>query len=73
MEDCDIDLFADDATFYANGKTKSEAEPKLQNDGIIQKLGQNRQHADTLKYIIALIPVLHAINCHVLTEIKAVY
>ena len=28
-----IDLFDDDATFHANGKTKSEAEPKLQNAG----------------------------------------
>ena len=36
-------------TFHANGKTKSEAEPKLQNDGIIQNLGQNRQNADTFK------------------------
>ena len=33
MEYCDIDLFADDATFHANGKTKSEVEPKLQTDG----------------------------------------
>ena len=33
MEYCDIDLFADDATFHANGKTKSEVKPKLQNDG----------------------------------------
>ena len=32
MEYCDIDLFADDATFHANGKKKSEVEPKLQND-----------------------------------------
>ena len=32
MEYCDIDLFTDDATFHANGKTKSEVEPKLQND-----------------------------------------
>ena len=33
MEYCDIDLFADDATFHANGKKKSEVEPKLQTDG----------------------------------------
>ena len=33
MKYCDIDLFADDATFHANGKTKSEVEPKLQTDG----------------------------------------
>ena len=33
MEYCDIDLFADDATFHANGTTKSEVEPKLQTDG----------------------------------------
>ena len=33
MEHCDIDLFADDATFHANGKNKSEVEPKLQTDG----------------------------------------
>ena len=33
MEYCDIDLFADDATFHANGKTKSEVKPKLQTDG----------------------------------------
>ena len=34
MEYCDIDLFTDDATVtvHANGKTKSEVEPKLQND-----------------------------------------
>ena len=33
MEYCDIDLFADVATFHANGKMKSEVEPKLQNVG----------------------------------------
>ena len=33
MEYCGIGLFADDVTFHANGKTKSEVEPKLQNDG----------------------------------------
>ena len=33
MEYCDIDLLADDATFHANGKKKSEVEPKLQTDG----------------------------------------
>ena len=33
MEYCDIDLFADDATFHANRKKKSEVEPKLQTDG----------------------------------------
>ena len=33
MEYCDIDLFADDATFHTNGKMKSEVEPKLQTDG----------------------------------------
>ena len=33
MEYCDIDLFAGDATFHANGKKKSEVEPKLQTDG----------------------------------------
>ena len=33
MEYYDIDLFADDFTFHANGKTKSEVEPKLQTDG----------------------------------------
>ena len=33
MEYCDIDLFADDATFHANGKKKSEVEPKLHTDG----------------------------------------
>ena len=32
MEYCDIDLFAGDATYHANGKTKSEVEPKLQTD-----------------------------------------
>ena len=32
MDNCDIDLFADDATFHANGKKKSEVEPKLQTD-----------------------------------------
>ena len=32
MEYCDIALFADDATFHANGKKKSEVEPKLQTD-----------------------------------------
>ena len=34
---CDIDLFADDATIDANGKTKSEVEPKLQTDGYNSK------------------------------------
>ena len=33
LEYFDIELFADDASFHANGKTKSEAEPKLQNAG----------------------------------------
>ena len=33
MEYCEIDLFADDATYHVNGKTKSEVEPKLQTDG----------------------------------------
>ena len=33
MEYCDIDLFADDATFHANWKKKSEVEPKLQTNG----------------------------------------
>ena len=33
MEYCKIDLFADDATYHVNGKTKSEVEPKLQTDG----------------------------------------
>ena len=33
MKYCDIDLFAVDATYRANGKTKSEVEPKLQTDG----------------------------------------
>ena len=41
MEYCDIDLFDDDATFHANGKTKSEVEPKLQTDGEILNHGQN--------------------------------
>ena len=33
MEYCEIDLFADDATYHVIGKTKSEVEPKLQTDG----------------------------------------
>ena len=33
MEYCEIDLFADNATYHVNGKTKSEVEPKLQTDG----------------------------------------
>ena len=33
MDHCVIDLFADDATFYINGQTKSDVEPKLQHDG----------------------------------------
>ena len=33
MEYCNIEFFADDATFHVNGKTKSEVEPKLQTDG----------------------------------------
>ena len=37
MEYCDIDLFADDATFHANGKKKPEVEPKLQTDGTNSK------------------------------------
>ena len=37
MEYCDIDLFADDATFHANGKTKSEVELMA----IILNHGQN--------------------------------
>ena len=38
MEYCDIDLFADDATFHANEKKKSEVKPKLQTDGNNSKL-----------------------------------
>ena len=41
MEYCDIDLFADDATFHANGKKKSEVEPKYKPMAIILSLGQN--------------------------------
>ena len=33
LEFCDIDLFADDATFHTKGKSKSDVEPKLQTDG----------------------------------------
>ena len=33
MEHGDIDLFAGDAAFHATGETKSEVEPKLQNNG----------------------------------------
>ena len=49
MEYCDIDLFADDATFHANGKTKSEVEPKLQTDGNYSKSWA--KHHKMQKYI----------------------
>ena len=33
MTHCYIDFFADDATYYIDGKSESEVEPKLQQDG----------------------------------------
>ena len=38
LEFCDIDLFADDATFHTKGKSKSDVEPKLQTDGENSKI-----------------------------------
>ena len=49
MNHCYIDFFADDATYHINGKSESEVEPKLQQDGDNSKTWA-KQHKMKIHY-----------------------
>ena len=49
MEHCDSDYYADDATVHTTGKTKTEVEAKLQNNGNNAKFW-NRQNKMNVRY-----------------------
>ena len=49
MNHCYIDFFADDATYHINGKSKSEVEPKMQQDGDNSKTW-TKQHKMKIHY-----------------------
>ena len=49
MNHCCIDIFADDATYRINGKSDSEVEPKLQQDGDNSKTWA-KQHKMKIHY-----------------------
>ena len=49
MNHCYIDFFADDATYHINGKSESEVQPKLQQDGDNSKTWA-KQHKMKIHY-----------------------